>query len=64
MNDGIPATSWRKSSYSAHEGGSCVEVADLSVGVAVRDSKNPSGHVHRFSRIAFKGFVEAVRETV
>ncbi|MEU6604045.1 DUF397 domain-containing protein [Streptomyces shenzhenensis] len=32
---------WRKSSYSGSNGGECVEVADLTAHVAVRDSKNP-----------------------
>ncbi|MFE7976905.1 DUF397 domain-containing protein [Streptomyces shenzhenensis] len=32
---------WRKSSYSGNTGGECVEVADLTALVAVRDSKNP-----------------------
>lgn len=36
---------WRKSSYSGHDGGDCVEVAALPGAVAVRDSKNPAGPV-------------------
>lgn len=36
-------TTWRKSSFSGSNGGSCVEVAN-SLG-AVRDSKNPAGPV-------------------
>ncbi|MEU1305174.1 DUF397 domain-containing protein [Streptomyces shenzhenensis] len=32
---------WRKSSYSSSNGGDCVEVANLTALVAVRDSKNP-----------------------
>lgn len=38
------ALTWRKSSRS-HQEGACVELADLPVGVAVRDSKNPNGPV-------------------
>ncbi|GAA0237282.1 DUF397 domain-containing protein [Actinomadura nitritigenes] len=40
-------TSWRKSSHSGQGGtGECVELARLSHGVAVRDSKNPqAGHL-------------------
>ncbi|MEV5570282.1 DUF397 domain-containing protein [Spirillospora sp. NPDC052269] len=34
---------WRKSSRSAHEGGECVEVADLTGVVGVRDSKDAEG---------------------
>lgn len=34
---------WRKSSYSHTHGTSdCVELADLSYGIGVRDSKNPA----------------------
>ncbi|MEV5570284.1 DUF397 domain-containing protein [Spirillospora sp. NPDC052269] len=36
-------TRWRKSSRSAHEGGQCVEVADLTGVVGVRDSKDVDG---------------------
>lgn len=36
---------WRKSSRSGSSGGSCVELADAKVGVAVRDSKDPDGAV-------------------
>ncbi|RCG30172.1 DUF397 domain-containing protein [Sphaerisporangium album] len=36
---------WRKSSYSSGNGGACVEVAPISRGVAVRDSKNPGGPI-------------------
>jgi Domain of unknown function (DUF397) len=34
---------WRKSSHSGPEGDECVEVADLTVAIGVRDSKNPGG---------------------
>jgi len=37
---------WRKSSRSGGGGAQCVEVANLPVGAAVRDSKSPdSGHL-------------------
>ncbi|MEU9332092.1 DUF397 domain-containing protein [Streptomyces sp. NPDC048290] len=32
---------WFKSSYSAGDGGDCVEVADAGTAVLVRDSKRP-----------------------
>ncbi|WP_021595350.1 DUF397 domain-containing protein [Actinomadura welshii] len=34
---------WRKSRYSGHSGGDCVEVADLAAAIGVRDSKDPDG---------------------
>ncbi|MFJ7997570.1 DUF397 domain-containing protein [Streptomyces sp. NPDC096310] len=36
-------TSWRKSSYSDGAGNNCVEIADLTVQVGIRDSKNVAG---------------------
>ncbi|MEV5574500.1 DUF397 domain-containing protein [Spirillospora sp. NPDC052269] len=37
---------WRTSSYSAQEGGQCVQLADLSTAIGVRDSKNlTQGHL-------------------
>ncbi|MFE6838485.1 DUF397 domain-containing protein [Streptomyces sp. NPDC057705] len=36
---------WFKSSYSASEGGDCVEVAASATQVHVRDSKNTDGPV-------------------
>jgi hypothetical protein len=51
-------TQWRKSSRSGTGGQSnCVEVANLSGGVGVRDSKDPSGPritlpVEHFRRLA------------
>ncbi|MFF5259055.1 DUF397 domain-containing protein [Actinomadura viridis] len=38
-----PTPRWRKSSYSGHSGGDCVEVANLSLVIIVRDSKVPEG---------------------
>ncbi|MFD0856920.1 DUF397 domain-containing protein [Actinomadura adrarensis] len=37
------ATRWRKSSHSAGSGGDCVEIADITQGIAIRDSKDPQG---------------------
>jgi hypothetical protein len=54
-------TRWRKSSYSSGNGGNCVEVADLSGAVAVRDSKNPAGGILRFSPGEWRGFLTAVK---
>lgn len=34
---------WRKSSRSNTSGGDCVEVADLTGNVGVRDSRDPEG---------------------
>ncbi|WP_084337955.1 DUF397 domain-containing protein [Actinomadura oligospora] len=45
---------WRKSSHSGHEGGDCVEVADLTKVAGVRDSKG-SGHWRKSSHSAHEG---------
>ncbi|MES9519237.1 DUF397 domain-containing protein [Streptomyces capoamus] len=37
----VDELSWFKSSYSAGDGGDCVEVADAGTAVLVRDSKRP-----------------------
>ncbi|MER8047427.1 DUF397 domain-containing protein [Streptomyces sp. NPDC094032] len=53
---------WRKSSFSGDTGGECIEVADLTAHVAVRDSKNPTGPVFRAAPAAFAVFVAAAAE--
>ncbi|QWF80061.1 DUF397 domain-containing protein [Amycolatopsis sp. CA-230715] len=48
---------WRKSSYSNESGEDCVEVAELGVGAAVRDSKAPgAGHL-TMSRASWRAFL-------
>ncbi|MBT2492680.1 DUF397 domain-containing protein [Streptomyces sp. ISL-96] len=56
----LKSAQWRKSSYSGSSGGECVEVADLSAHVAIRDSKNPEGPAFTVTRTAFAAFVAAV----
>ncbi|CAM5364092.1 hypothetical protein SGLAM104S_08942 [Streptomyces glaucescens] len=52
---------WRKSSYSGNTGGECVEVADLTPHIAVRDSKNAEAGVLTVAPEAFAAFVAHVR---
>lgn len=48
--------SWRKSSYSVN-GTACVELADATDGVLLRDSKNPGqGHL-TFTRAELAAFI-------
>ncbi|WP_405007290.1 DUF397 domain-containing protein [Kitasatospora purpeofusca] len=49
---------WFKSSYSGNEGGDCVEVAETTESVLVRDSKDKSGPRLAFSPTAWRSFVE------
>ncbi|MCF3134328.1 DUF397 domain-containing protein [Streptomyces olivochromogenes] len=53
----LPEAQWRKSSYSRGTGGDCVEVADLTPHMAVRDSKNPTAPYVTFSATAWAGFL-------
>ncbi len=55
------SVTWRKSSRSTGQGGQCVEVADLSPAVGIRDSKNPDGPKLFVSRPAFHSLVTRIK---
>ena len=58
----LTAAVWVKSSYSAGNGGECVEVAPGFPGLMpVRDSKDPQGPALTFTGGAWTAFVAAVR---
>ncbi|WP_033429494.1 DUF397 domain-containing protein [Saccharothrix syringae] len=50
---------WKKSSFS-EGGGECVEVAMVSGGVLVRDSKNPNGPELWFTSLEWIAFLYGV----
>ncbi|MFJ4829525.1 DUF397 domain-containing protein [Streptomyces sp. NPDC088747] len=50
---------WRKSTYSGNTGGDCVEVADLTPHIALRDSKNPELGAFAVTPAAFTAFATA-----
>ncbi|WP_338675204.1 DUF397 domain-containing protein [Streptomyces sp. SCSIO 30461] len=59
----LEGASWRKSSYSGGEG-ECVEIADVPAhgGIAVRDSKNPSGPAIVLAVTAFATLIGAIQD--
>ncbi|MFE6359479.1 DUF397 domain-containing protein [Streptomyces sp. NPDC057806] len=50
-------SNWRKSSYSGDQGGSCVEIAEATDSVAIRDSKTPAGPILTIDPATFTTFV-------
>jgi hypothetical protein len=52
---------WRKSTYSAANGGQCVEVGSVAAGVAVRDTTDRAGAVLRVSAGAWRVLLAEVR---
>jgi len=56
----IPASAWRKSSYSSGAN-NCVEVAITPPAVAVRDTKDRNGPVLSISLGDWRAFTAAVR---
>jgi len=61
----IERLTWRTSSFSSgnDDNGSCVEVAPLATGVAVRDTKDRSRAPHVYSRPAWESLLRAIRVT-
>ncbi|MFF1682575.1 DUF397 domain-containing protein [Streptomyces sp. NPDC058256] len=59
----LSSATWYKSSYSAGDGGDCLEVAADFPGpvVPVRDSKNPHGPKLAFRAEAWSAFVEDLK---
>jgi hypothetical protein len=52
-------SNWRKSSYSADNGGACVEVASAEA-VLVRDTTDRDGPVLEFTADAWRFFTKAI----
>jgi Domain of unknown function (DUF397) len=52
---------WRKSSYSASNGGECVEVGGHHGRVLVRDTKDQEGPVLRVSLAAWRRFAHHIK---
>ena len=54
---------WRTSSYSGDNGGNCVQIAQASIHVAVRDSKNTDDAVLFFASRAWTTFIRRAKQT-
>ena len=57
----LKRVTWRKSSYSSQEGGTCVELANLDSATGVRDSTDPHGPVLHFGRDAMADLLGRIR---
>jgi hypothetical protein len=55
---------WRKASYSSNGGATCVEVGDAPHAVLVRDTKDRTGPVLRFSPAAWRRFGDHVKRSL
>jgi hypothetical protein len=60
----MDALNWRKAKASAANGGGCVEVADHANHVLVRDTKDRSGPVLRFSPGVWRRFADRVKRSL
>jgi len=57
---GVPQTPlWRRSSFCAN--GECVEVARLDDMIVMRDSKDPNGHMLRYTTEEFRFLVRKIK---
>lgn len=63
--DIAPENAWFKSSYSDSQGGSCVEIADLTPRghVGVRDSKDKTGPALVVTAAAWDSFVAVMKHS-
>lgn len=52
---------WRTSSYTGNGGGNCIEVADITGAVMVRDTKDRDGLALNISAEAWRGFTDALK---
>ena len=61
MDEDITRVTWRKSTRS-NGSGDCVEIAELTNMIAVRDSKNPAGPLLRFTRAEWRAFIGGAKD--
>ncbi|MFF4420061.1 DUF397 domain-containing protein [Streptomyces sp. NPDC001549] len=61
ISPAIGSTVWVKSSYSGAEHSECVEAAFVTYSIALRDSKRPMGETVSFGDVAWRVFIEGLR---
>ncbi len=59
--DDLAGAAWRKAARSNTVGNQCVEVARISGGIAVRDSKDPEGPKLLFTTGEWEAFLDGVK---
>ncbi|MGH3900372.1 MAG: DUF397 domain-containing protein [Pseudonocardiaceae bacterium] len=57
----LQGVTWRKSRHS-NPSGNCVELAELPAGVAIRNSRHPSGPALVHARPEMAAFVQSVKD--
>ncbi|QKW38851.1 DUF397 domain-containing protein [Actinomadura sp. NAK00032] len=62
MRTSSVGTAWRRASRSKEDGSNCIEVAELSDAVAIRDSKDPGGPELIIGRGDFRDLAEALKK--
>jgi hypothetical protein len=60
----MESLNWRKASFSAANGGGCVEVADRADHVLVRDTQDRTGPVLQFSPAAWCRFADQIKRSL
>lgn len=62
MTENMPSgPRWLRASRSLSKG-ACIELAATGSGIAIRDSKNPSGAVLSFTRQEFEAFLDGAKK--
>jgi hypothetical protein len=59
----VQSIAWRKSSYSDHQGGNCVELRGLRFMIEVRDSKNPNGAKLALTTADWHAFTRRIKDS-
>jgi Domain of unknown function (DUF397) len=55
---------WRKSSYSGGNGGSCVEVGNVTESILIRDTTDRTGPALRFTPDSWRQFAGQVKRSL